>query len=356
MPGADARCDADVSVPEHYGEQPTWKADVPRISVLRFLLGWIVAAVAVEVSIWIAPGSSLEQTGAAFLVAALIGVLNAVLPPILAALRLPLMLVTGFLLVLAADALVLLIADRAFPNDVHIGGFGDALIASLLIAAVSMALQVLLGTNDDTEYSVRVTRRIARRQGAHATTDVPGIVFLEIDGLALPVLRAAMRDGNAPNMARWITDDGYHLAEWETDLSSQTGASQAGILLGSNEDIPAFRWVEKENARMLVCSSPVGLRGDRGPPRDGDRAADRRRGEPRQPALGRGRGRHPHRQPHRGRARGQPGLPRLPRQRLQRHPRARALRVGDRARDHRRRRGPGAATSARAATVAASIR
>ena len=56
-------------------------------------------------------------------------------------------------------------------------------------------------------------------------------------------------------MARWIADDGYHLAEWETDLSSQTGASQAGILLGSNEDISAFRWVEKETGTMMVCSS-----------------------------------------------------------------------------------------------------
>ena len=66
-----------------------------------------------------------------------------------------------------------------------------------------------------------------------------------------------MRDGSAPTMAGWITDDGYRLAEWETDLSSQTGASQAGILLGSNEDIPAFRWVEKESGRLLACSSPA---------------------------------------------------------------------------------------------------
>jgi hypothetical protein len=58
-------------------------------------------------------------------------------------------------------------------------------------------------------------------------------------------------------MARWLADDGYRLTEWETDLSSQTGASQAGILLGSNDDISAFRWVEKEDARMLVCSSPA---------------------------------------------------------------------------------------------------
>ena len=52
-------------------------------------------------------------------------------------------------------------------------------------------------------------------------------------------------------------DDGTHrLVEWETDLSSQTGASQAGILLGSNEDIPAFRWVEKETAKLVACSGP----------------------------------------------------------------------------------------------------
>ena len=86
---------------------------------------------------------------------------------------------------------------------------------------------------------------------------MPGIVFLEIDGLALPVLRRAMRDGNAPEMARWLADGTHRLVEWETDLSSQTGASQAGILLGSNEDIPAFRWVEKETGRLMTCSAPA---------------------------------------------------------------------------------------------------
>ena len=57
-------------------------------------------------------------------------------------------------------------------------------------------------------------------------------------------------------MARWLAEDTHRLVEWETDLSSQTGASQAGILLGSNEDIPAFRWVEKEAATLMVCSNP----------------------------------------------------------------------------------------------------
>ena len=57
-------------------------------------------------------------------------------------------------------------------------------------------------------------------------------------------------------MARWVAEARHRLAEWETDLSSQTGASQAGILLGSNDDIPAFRWVEKETATLMACSAP----------------------------------------------------------------------------------------------------
>ena len=240
-----------------YGEEMSWEPAAPRLRILPLLVSWIVAAAAVSVAAWILPGFGLERTGAAFIVAALIGVLNAVLPPLLAALRLPFMLVAGFLLVLVADALVLQVAGDVLSDDVHVGSFGDALLAALVMSAVSLVLQVILGVNDDDEYTLRVTRRIARRQGAIAPTDVPGIVFLEIDGLGLPVLRDAMRDGSAPFMASLISDHDHRLAEWETDLSSQTGASQAGILLGSNEDIPAFRWVEKETGLMMTCSSPA---------------------------------------------------------------------------------------------------
>ena len=245
----------DAATP--YGEQVRWEPATPRLGVLRTLVSWAVAAASVWAAAAIVPGVALEQTGAAFLVAAVLAVLNAVLPPVLAALRLPFMLLTGFVAVLVADALVLVLAHELLPDDIRVDSFGDGLLAAVLISAVGLVLQVILGTNDDDEYNLRVTRRIARRQGASAVTDVPGIVFLEIDGLALPMLRDAMRDGNAPNMARWIADDGYRLTEWETDLSSQTGACQAGILLGSNDDIPAFRWVEKESARIVACSSPA---------------------------------------------------------------------------------------------------
>ncbi|MEA2290240.1 MAG: hypothetical protein QOD55_2237 [Solirubrobacteraceae bacterium] len=240
-----------------YGEPVTWQPETPRLGVVRVLVAWGVAAASVAVAAAVMPGVELGQTGAAFLVAAVIALLNAVVPPVLAALRLPFMLAAGFLLVLIADALLLRLAAELLPDDIRVDSFGYALLAAIVIAAASVVLQTVLGTNDDDEYAMRVTRRIARRQGAEARTDVPGIVFLEIDGLGLPVLRDAIRDGSVPTMARWIADDGYRLAEWETDLSSQTGASQAGILLGSNEDISAFRWVEKEDARMMACSSPA---------------------------------------------------------------------------------------------------
>jgi hypothetical protein len=180
-----------------------------------------------------------------------------VLPPVVAALRLPFMLIAGFLIVLVLDALMLVAADGITDQAIAVTSFGWALVTALVAAAVSIALEVVFGTNDDDRYTLRVVQRVARRQGEVTRADAPGVIFLEIDGLALPVLRRAMRDGNAPNMARWLAEENYVLSPWETDLSSQTGASQAGILLGSNENIPAFRWVEKQTATLMTCSAPA---------------------------------------------------------------------------------------------------
>ena len=265
---------------------------------------------------------------------AIVAALNAVLPPLLAALKLPFTLVAGFLLVLLADALMLLAADEITDNAIHLDSFWIALLVALVASAVIVVLEVITGSNDEDTYTIRVIQRLARRSGERVESDQPGIVFLEIDGLALPILRSAMRDGNAPHMASWMAEHGYALTEWEPDLSSQTGASQAGILLGSNEDIPAFRWVEKETGLLMTCSAPpdcAEIERRRG---DGDRASHQRRREPRQPPLRRGRPRHPHRQPDGGGEEGEPRLPRLLRERVQRDPVARALLLGGRPRDH----------------------
>ena len=247
--------DEALSQTEH-AQAVNWEPTKPALRPLRLLVSWAIAAATLYVAAIVVPGVTLEDPGSAFIVAAIVAILNAFLPPIIAALRLPFMLALGFVLVLIVDALVLVIADELVPEFIKVDSFGDALLASLVMAAVSILLQTITGTNDDDEFNLRVVKRVARHQGIEAATDTPGILFLEIDGLALPILRQAMRDGSAPNMARWVSDDGYELTEWEPDLSSQTGASQAGILLGSNENIPAFRWVEKETGRLIACSAP----------------------------------------------------------------------------------------------------
>jgi len=213
-------------------EAPVWQPARPKIRPLRLIVAWLVNSVALFVAAAIIPHVSIDDFLGAVLVSALIGILNAVLPPLIAALRLPLMLAAGFVLILTLDALMLQFASRVLGESISVDNFGWALLTALVAASVTVALQVALGTNDDDEYNLRVTRRIARRTGGSVQTDVPGIVYLEIDGLALPVLKRAMRDGNAPEMARWLQEGTHRLAEWETDLSSQTGASQAGILLG----------------------------------------------------------------------------------------------------------------------------
>ncbi|HKY25732.1 MAG TPA: phage holin family protein [Gaiella sp.] len=244
----------DESTPT-YGQSTAWKPERPSLRLVPLVISWLSTGVALMVAAGILPGVHIDDWWGALLIAAIVAALNAVIPPVLAALRLPLTLVLGFLLVLVADAAILLIADAVTDGVLRVDNFGWALLAALVVAAVSVVLAVVFGFDDMGQ--VRTAHRIARRQGIIAATDVPGIVYLEIDGLALPVLRRAMRDGNAPTMARWLAEHTHRLAEWETDLSSQTGASQAGILLGSNDNMPAFRWVEKQTARLMTCSAPA---------------------------------------------------------------------------------------------------
>ena len=240
-----------------YGHVAAWEPQTLRLRPLHLLASWLVGTVAVLVAAEIVPGVSVGSFGDALVAAAADRSAERghsadhrrVAPAVHARDRLP------------AGAGASTHSSCCWPPTsrratIHVDSFGWALLAAVVIAAAMIVVETIIGADDDDTYSLRVIRRIARRQGIRARTDVPGILFLEIDGLALPVLQRAMRDGNAPNMARWIAAGSHRLAEWETDLSSQTGASQAGILLGNNDDIPAFRWADKDTGRVIACSSP----------------------------------------------------------------------------------------------------
>jgi len=149
---------------------------------------WLLTAVAVFFAAAIVPGVHIGSFGDALVAAVVIGALNAVLPPAVAALRLPFTLILGFVVILLLDALILLLASHIDSSSLQVASFGWALLAALVISALILMLEVILGANDDDTYSLRVINRVARRQGKRVSTDVPGMLFLEIDGLALPVL------------------------------------------------------------------------------------------------------------------------------------------------------------------------
>jgi uncharacterized membrane protein YvlD (DUF360 family) len=191
---------------------------------------------------------------AAILVATAMAIINAVLWPVLIRLALPLTIITFGLGSLALSAgtvaLAFYVVDGKTPSF-----WADVAIAFGL-ALVSMLVAPLLDVDGDARH-LRVVRRRVRRTRLDNHTDVPGVILFEIDGLGEAVLREAVRDGHTPTIARWLSEGTHQVLGWECDLSSQTGASQAGLLLGSNWDMPAFRWYEKESGRTMVSNHPA---------------------------------------------------------------------------------------------------
>ena len=91
------------SEPE-YGQSTAWRPERPRFRLFPLVVSWLATGVALMVAAGMLPGVTIDGFLGALLVAVVAAALNAVIPPVLAALRLPATLLLGFLLVLAADA------------------------------------------------------------------------------------------------------------------------------------------------------------------------------------------------------------------------------------------------------------
>jgi putative membrane protein len=127
---------------------------------------------------------------------------------------------------------------------------------TLWLTAVDAILGQLLSLDEDARFDRSVTRSMVSRRGKPIETDVPGFLFLEIDGLSEMLLRQAMEKGYTPTLKRWVDQGSHQVLGWETDFSSQTGAMQTGILLGNNTDVPAYRWWDREQKRMVMSGLP----------------------------------------------------------------------------------------------------
>ncbi|TKJ23147.1 phage holin family protein [Blastococcus sp. CCUG 61487] len=222
-------------------------------TIARVLLTWAVATGALlALDTWLS-GFRMNAWWHAPVAALLLGLLTAGVWPVVLRIALPFTFLTlglgGFLL-LGAGVLGVF---TAIPG-VEVRSFTTSVVVAVAMAGVSAVVNSLLAVDEDEIFFRRARRRADARVSGEPLP--PGVLFLQIDGLGADTARRAVRDGSMPTLAAWLREGSHVLGEWHTDWSSQTGASQCGILHGSNHDIPAFRWYEKEHDRLLQVSNP----------------------------------------------------------------------------------------------------
>src|SRR5689334_3901511 len=86
-----------------------------------------------------------------------------------------------------------------------------------------------------------------------------GLVMLQIDALSYAELRRGIELGYCPTISRMVREEGYTLRRWFCGLPSATPYCQAGIFHGENEGIPAFRFYDKRERRVITCNTPAGV-------------------------------------------------------------------------------------------------
>jgi len=119
--------------------------------IRRLLLRWAINAVAIYVAVALVEGLHAQGGWTLYLWLALIlGLVNAVIAPVLKVLSCPLILITLGLFTLVINGAMLMVASRiaqALGLGVVVESFWSAILAALVISVVSFGLSALTGLN-----------------------------------------------------------------------------------------------------------------------------------------------------------------------------------------------------------------
>lgn len=122
---------------------------------MRFIVRWIVTALAVGAAVWLVPGIEvLDGTAWAgiAIVALVLSLINMSIKPILQILSLPVTVLTLGIFYLVVNTLLLYLAawlaNGLFGIGFHIATFGSAFVASIVISIVSALVNGILGPAD----------------------------------------------------------------------------------------------------------------------------------------------------------------------------------------------------------------
>jgi uncharacterized membrane protein YvlD (DUF360 family) len=228
-----------------------------RLALLRRLvITLLVSTVSFMATAWLLGSHmSVDRLVDGALAVILIALFNAIIRPVVLALVAPISLVLVAVFVLVLQIVAFFVVANLAPG-VHVDGFVWALIGSFIYAIINTVLTAILGVDrGGSYYGLLIQRLMVQRATGH--TDKPGLVIIQIDGLAHPILAGRMRAGSVNTMASWVRGGTHKLSRWEAILPSMTSGSQAGILHGNNDGIPAFRWYERDRQHLMQSSNPV---------------------------------------------------------------------------------------------------
>lgn len=118
---------------------------------MRLILRWLITAVALVAAAWLVPGIEISDDSgwvAVLIMAAVFGLVNAFIRPLLTLLSCPLVLLTLGLFLLVINAFVLSmsawIANNWFNAGFEVNGFFPALFGSIVVSVVAFLLSLFL--------------------------------------------------------------------------------------------------------------------------------------------------------------------------------------------------------------------
>jgi len=103
------------------------------------LIRWLITTLAILAVPYLVSGVRVDSYGSAMVTAAILGILNAVIRPVLIILTLPLTILTLGLFILVINALLFELAG-AVVHGMHVDSFWSAFFASIIVSIVSWIL------------------------------------------------------------------------------------------------------------------------------------------------------------------------------------------------------------------------
>ena len=110
---------------------------------MKLILTWLLAACALLVVAYLYPGVQVQSFTSALIAAAVVGLFNALLRPVLVVLTLPVTVITLGLFLFVINAL-LFWAAASVLDGFHVNGFGAALLGSLIYSALMLLVDMAL--------------------------------------------------------------------------------------------------------------------------------------------------------------------------------------------------------------------